>query len=87
MANAPRRAERMARQTETIGGEQFTTAATAEAPQGSIQDERLARVRTIAAAGKGFVEVLRALGESRELSIARQRIEEAVMWATKHCVK
>jgi hypothetical protein len=33
--------------------------------------------------GDRFVELLDQLGNSRELSLARTRLEEAVMWATK----
>lgn len=34
--------------------------------------------------GAEFIAALDRLGHSRELSIARTKIEEAVMWAVKH---
>lgn len=37
--------------------------------------------------GAGFHDALSAMGESRELSLAKTRIEEAVMWAVKHLTK
>jgi len=33
--------------------------------------------------GLGFWEVLNSQGQSRELSLAKTKIEEAVMWAVK----
>jgi hypothetical protein len=37
--------------------------------------------------GLAFWIVLDKLGDSRELSLAKSRIEEAVMWATKHITR
>lgn len=37
--------------------------------------------------GLGFHDLLSTMGESRELSLAKTRIEEAVMWGTKHITK
>lgn len=34
--------------------------------------------------GLNFIEGIEALGTSRELSIAKTKMEEAVMWAVKH---
>ena len=34
--------------------------------------------------GLAFLQRVEALGNSRELSLARTKIEEAVMWAVKH---
>ncbi|OQW33981.1 MAG: hypothetical protein A4E20_12075 [Nitrospira sp. SG-bin2] len=34
--------------------------------------------------GLAFHDYLTSLGNSRELSIAKMKIEEAVMWAVKH---
>mgnify|MGYP006948432370 FL=1 len=37
--------------------------------------------------GLAFVEACDHLGQSRELSIAKTKIEEAVMWAVKHVTR
>jgi hypothetical protein len=37
--------------------------------------------------GGDFYDYVNGLGNSRELSIAKTKIEEAVMWATKHVTK
>jgi hypothetical protein len=37
--------------------------------------------------GLKFIEACDALGSSRELSLAKTKIEEAVMWAVKHVTK
>lgn len=34
-----------------------------------------------------LLEMMDALGASREISLAKTRIEEAVMWAVKHITK
>lgn len=34
--------------------------------------------------GEAFLEKCSELGQSRELSIAKTKMEEAVMWAVKH---
>lgn len=90
MGNAPRRAERLKR--ETIGGEEFTDAVDERAPQERIpstigavhgQADKLAKVRAINGHAKAFTELLRQLGSSRDFAIARQRIEEAAMWAAR----
>lgn len=38
-------------------------------------------------AGVGFVSMCDTIGQSRELSIAKTKMEEAVMWAVKHVTK
>ncbi len=37
--------------------------------------------------GLGFHNLLHSLGPSREISMAKTKIEEAVMWAVKHITK
>ena len=37
--------------------------------------------------GLMFVECCDSVGQSRELSLAKTKMEEAVMWATKHLTK
>lgn len=46
-----------------------------------------AAMKTVKDKGLVFVEFLDALGQSRELSLAKTKMEEAVMWATKHITK
>lgn len=44
-------------------------------------------MRAIKLGGQRFHGELSLLGESRELSLAKTKIEEAVMWATKHLTR
>ena len=44
----------------------------------------IAAVQALKDAGERFLDLCETLGESRETSIARMKIEEAVMWAVKH---
>lgn len=37
--------------------------------------------------GLKFHEQLESMGQSRELSLAKTRVEEAVMWAVKHLTR
>jgi hypothetical protein len=41
-------------------------------------------MRDIKDAGLEFVQLMDSIGSSRELSLAKTKIEEAVMWAVKH---
>lgn len=47
------------------------------------EEEKLA-MQKIKDDGLTFYEYLTSLGNSRELSLAKTKIEEAVMWAVKH---
>lgn len=44
-------------------------------------------MKTVKDKGLVFVEFLDTIGTSRELSLAKTKMEEAVMWATKHITK
>jgi hypothetical protein len=46
-------------------------------------DEKL-NMRKIKDMGLEFHEFVAGIGNSREISIAKTKIEEAVMWAVKH---
>lgn len=51
----------------------------------STSDERtIDNIKDMGLQFHGFVE---SLGQSRELSLAKTKIEEAVMWAVKHITK
>ena len=46
-----------------------------------------ASMQAIKDCGLGFHELLTATGDSRELALAKTKIEEAVMWAVKHITR
>lgn len=48
-----------------------------------LTDAEKAQMQSIKDAGRAFLDLLDARPGSRELSIARTKIEEAVMWAVK----
>ncbi len=48
-----------------------------------IEKEQMQHIKDL---GLKFYEYL-SIGESRELSLAKTKIEEAVMWAVKHITK
>jgi hypothetical protein len=50
-------------------------------PLDAIQKRQIEEVKAI---GTHFHGLLRGLGKSRELALAQTKVEEAVMWATKH---
>lgn len=52
-----------------------------------LNDEDKQNMQMIKDIGLGFYESIETLGESRELSIAKTKVEEAVMWAVKHITK
>ena len=37
--------------------------------------------------GEDLYELINTFGDSRELSLAKTKVEEAVMWTTKHITK
>lgn len=49
-----------------------------------LTDAEKAQMVAIKDAGAALLKLIEATGGSRELSIARTKTEEAVMWAVKH---
>lgn len=49
-----------------------------------LSDAEKAQMARIKDDGLAFHQFIDSLGSSRELSIAKTKIEEAVMWAVKH---
>jgi hypothetical protein len=49
-----------------------------------LTEDEKASMQAIKDAGLAFHDQIAALGNSREVSIAKTKVEEAVMWAVKH---
>jgi len=49
-----------------------------------LTNEEKAAMQRIKDDGLAFHDFIGSLGQSRELSLAKTKIEEAVMWAVKH---
>jgi len=49
-----------------------------------LSDAEKANMQAIKDEGLKFLELVSGLGNSREISLAKTKIEEAVMWAVKH---
>lgn len=52
-----------------------------------LTDDEKLRMQKIKDMSLEFYELLDDIGDSRELSLARTKIEEACMWAVKHITK
>lgn len=52
-----------------------------------LTDAEKAAMTTLKDQGLAFLETCDALGTSRELALARTKMEEAVMWAVKHLTR
>lgn len=52
-----------------------------------LSDEEKALMSKVKDMGLELHSVLEGMGASRELSIAKTKLEEAVMWAVKHLTK
>lgn len=52
-----------------------------------LSDEEKAQMQAIKDEGLKFHELVESIGASRELSLAKTKIEEAVMWAVKHITR
>lgn len=51
---------------------------------GNLSIDEHARAKHALDHGKAFIDLLRGLGTSRELSLSITKAEEAVMWALQH---
>lgn len=49
-----------------------------------LSDAEKANMQAIKDKGLEFHEMIAGMGNSREISLAKTKIEEAVMWAVKH---
>ena len=49
-----------------------------------LTDAEKANMQTVKDHGQTFHDFIGSLGNSREISLAKTKIEEAVMWAVKH---
>lgn len=52
-----------------------------------LSDEEKQAMQTIKDMGLDLLTFLDALGQSREISLAKTKIEEAVMWGVKHVTR
>ena len=50
----------------------------------TLSDEEKVQMQAIKDGGLAMWEMFDAIGQSRELSLAKTKAEEAVMWAVKH---
>lgn len=52
-----------------------------------LTEAEKAQMQQIKDAGLAFHTLVEGVGQSRELALAKTKIEEAVMWAVKHVTK
>lgn len=52
-----------------------------------LSDAEKAQMQAIKDQGLAFYQTIAGLGDTRETSIAKTRVEEAVMWAVKHLTR
>lgn len=52
-----------------------------------LSDEEKQRMKNIKDLGLAMIELCDSIGQSRELALAKTKLEEAVMWAVKHITK
>lgn len=52
-----------------------------------LSDAEKANMASIKDMGLTFHDLVDGMGQSRELSLAKTKIEEAVMWAVKHITR
>lgn len=49
-----------------------------------LSEEEKANMQAVKDLGRDFYAFLNTFGSSREMSLAKTKVEEAVMWAVKH---
>lgn len=74
-------------QTVSSTSDQRTTNNTMRHQYRVLTDEEKARMQAIKDKGQELFDLIESCGQSRELSIAKTKTEEAVMWAVKHVTK
>lgn len=52
-----------------------------------LSESEKAQMKAIKDAGLQFHQMLDSIGSSREISLAKTKIEEAVMWGVKHITR
>lgn len=52
-----------------------------------LNDLEKAQMQEVKDKGREFWELLERIGQSRELSLAKTKVEESVMWAVKHITR
>ena len=52
-----------------------------------LSDDEKAQMQAIKDEGLKFHDLVESIGGSREMSLAKIKIEEAVMWAVKHITR
>lgn len=52
-----------------------------------LNDEEKAQMKALKDKGLEFLELIESIGNSRELSLAKTKVEEAVMWSVKHVTR
>ena len=52
-----------------------------------LSDADKANMTAIKDAGLAFHDLIEGMGNSREISLAKTKVEEAVMWAVKHITR
>ncbi len=83
-AAAIKRRRAMAEQTVDSASDARTVNNTMRHQYRILSDEEKARMTAIKDKGAELLALIESCGNSRELSIARTKTEEAVMWAVKH---
>lgn len=53
----------------------------------TLTDNEKEQVRATKTAGDNMLKLFDQIGASREMSLARTKLEEAVMWAVKHITR
>jgi hypothetical protein len=52
-----------------------------------LSDDEKLKMKTVKDLGLEFIEMVDSFGQSREISLAKTKMEEAVFWAVKHLTK
>ena len=53
----------------------------------ALSEEENTVISNIKECGQNFLQLLEDAGDSREISLAKTKVEEAVMWAVKHVTR
>lgn len=83
LKNSIKELEELAKKYEQLYPQESSSPDVMNKENKSLSDEQIKNIELIKNIGNGFHEMLDLLTKNREISLAKTKLEECVMWAVK----